>query len=118
MKELVSCLGVIYASEVVEQAGASKLVLSKAPRFVFEIVVPANVLEWFVAAKDSNGVELWSDWADYYPLKSETREELQSQMADDIERFAAVLVSSDVRKTSVMEWMRDDVWCQIALAAI
>ena len=118
MHGLVTRLGSIHSLEVVELADASTLVLHKAPGLVFEITVPVRVLEWFVSAKDSQGKELWSDWADYYSLKSETREELQSEMASDIERFTAILATSEVRKTSVLEWKRDDVWCPIGLAAV
>ncbi len=60
------------------------------------MTVPHEVLEWIVDAQD-DPEKIWSDWADYYTSDGETREQLEADMAADIERMVTVLAASQTR---------------------
>ncbi len=68
------------------------LVIRRADEFLFEIVVPNEVLEWYTEAK-INGEVVWSDWADYY---DESRASLRDDMCRDIECFARIVAMAPI----------------------
>lgn len=96
MKTLLSRLCHALGVELVEQQQAGMLCIRKPNGHLFKITVPYDVLEWFVDAHDDSGA-VWSDWADYYPINGETREQLSTEMAADVERFVTILANSETR---------------------
>lgn len=82
--------------ELVEQANAWSLSISKPEGLTFNVTVPHDVLEWYVDATDDSG-EIWNDWGEYYSIDGEKREQLSDEMARDIECCVTILVNSEVR---------------------
>jgi hypothetical protein len=96
MQTMLARLGDENGVEFVERAEVSILRISKPAGIVFDVTIPHAVLEWFVDVRDCSG-SVWSEWADYYPIKNETESELMTDMESDIERFVTVLLRSEVR---------------------
>lgn len=96
MKIMLGRLSDSLGLELVEQVHAWILCIRKPAGLVFNVTVPHSVLEWFVDAHDDSGA-IWSEWVDYYPINGETREQLLTEMAFEIERFVAIMVNSEMR---------------------
>jgi len=96
MKTMLARLRDENGVELVEKAEGSILRISKPAEIVFDVTIPDAVLEWFVDVRDSSG-SVWSEWADYYPINKETKDQLLLNMESDIERFVTVLLKSEVR---------------------
>jgi hypothetical protein len=60
-----------------------------------EVLVPKGVVEWFVTARDVEGVEVWSDWVDYTGYEpSPSMPVLVERMCKDLEAFLGDLVAA------------------------
>ena len=83
----------------------------------FEVTVPDSVLEWFVVARVA-GRDIWQDWADYYPLTSETAASLAADMRADLSNFLSVLVQDTFRVHGErVERLHLGAWCQLSIAS-
>jgi hypothetical protein len=52
---------------------------------VLEILLPDDVLEWFISVKNAEtGAELFSDCVEHYAIGGETREQLEEQLVDEV----------------------------------
>ncbi|WP_426116476.1 hypothetical protein [Massilia sp. PWRC2] len=96
MKVLLACLRDAHGVELVEQPHAGLLCIRKPNRLLIEVTVPYEVLEWFVDAKDDCGT-FWSEWADYYRVHGEKKQQLVTEMTCDVERFVTILANSEIR---------------------
>jgi hypothetical protein len=118
------------AGVVVEDAKLAWTVrLAKPNGIHFEVVVPKEVLEWFVTARNSGGTEIWSDWMDYAGYKrSENLEALAGEMRTDVEWFVGMLIAAagfrvqSVRhlwllRHKVAEWNIGGDWKRVSMAA-
>jgi hypothetical protein len=119
MRELINRIA--QASNARVEAGASSWTVRVPKRsdLVFEVVVPHDVLEWFISIRDPAGRELWSDWMDYagyIPSAVEDRSALALEMERDIEWFVSTpIAAEDVRITRgrlMLVWRRSGAeWC-------
>lgn len=96
MKTLLARLRDALGIELVEQQQAGILCIHKPKALLFKVTVPHDALEWFVDAHDESGA-VWSEWADHYPINGETREQLLTKMAFDVERVVTLLGESEIR---------------------
>jgi hypothetical protein len=96
LKVLLARLRDAFGLELIEHLHAGTLCIHKSDGLLFKVTVPNEVLEWFVEAYDDSGA-MWSEWADYYPINGETREQLVTEMACEIERVVTHLVNSEIR---------------------
>lgn len=124
MKEAVALIAVKYALFLREESSASILQIAKSNGLTFEVTVPHAVLEWFASANHAN-TEIWSEWADYYPIRSETQDEIASAMAQDIASFVAKLVARSTRvaasssgagQSRGVQWFANDSWKPVTLS--
>jgi len=82
------------------------------------VTVPIAVLEWFVEASDRSSGASVKDWCDYGGYDSTPAEQLDRDMADDVETFVGRLLNSELRLDTrgsskvVLEWKIGDVWEQ------
>jgi hypothetical protein len=82
------------------------------------VAVPVTVLEWFVAASGGSSGESVEDWCDYEGYDSTPAEQLDRDMADDVEKFVGRLLRSELRidrrgsSKVALEWQNGDVWEQ------
>jgi hypothetical protein len=98
LDELIRTLEHLPETRIEPQPHHWSIQLTKPDGIHLEIVVPRDVLEWFVTARDLNGSELWSDWMDYqgYVPKSEERpEQLAAQMRNHVEVFVRTLAGAE-----------------------
>ena len=116
MKTLLARLRTALGIELVEQQQAGILCIHKPKGLQFKVTVAYDVLEWFVDANDDSGA-VWSEWADYYPINGEAREQLVTEMAFDLERFVTILARSEIRVSTdqtkferVIELKAGDSW--------
>jgi hypothetical protein len=124
LKTLLERLSDVKGVELIEQGAASVLVVRKSDGLWFNLTVPHAVLEWFVDAYDDSGV-IWSDWADYYPVEGESREQLASEMVRDLERCVTILVAAETRvlqepkeSKRAVELKVGDIWHSASLALL
>jgi hypothetical protein len=96
MKVLIARLRDAYGVELVGQLHAGVLCVRKPNGLLIEVTVPYEALEWFVDAKDDCGT-IWSEWADYYPVHTEKRQQLVIEMMCDVERLVTILTNSEIR---------------------
>lgn len=96
MKVLLARLRDAHGGELIEQPRAGVLCIPKPNGLVIEVTVPYGVLEWFVDAKDDSGM-IWSEWANYYPIHGEKKEQLVTEMMCDVERFVTILAKPEIR---------------------
>jgi hypothetical protein len=94
----------------------------------FEVVVPKDVLEWFVTARNAEGLKVWSDWMDYAGYEqSENLGALGDELRKDVEWFVGTLTSAtDVRiqsqrrlwvlRRKVAEWCVGNRWSQVSMS--
>ena len=77
---------------LVDEGGSAwTLRCSKAGGVQFEVVVPKDVLEWFVTARNPQGAKIWSDWMDYAGYeRSENLEALAGELRKDVEWFVGM----------------------------
>ena len=144
MRDLIERLQRTFAITVNEAGEAWALLVAKPEGLSFEIVVPHDVLEWFVTVRNAHS-EIWSDWADYYPIAGETTAQLKQDMAADIEWFVTNLMAAPLRYAvpatpeaprgpwqkiksfavqrlrlqprTILEWQRDGAWQRISMCA-
>ncbi|MFL6660245.1 MAG: hypothetical protein ACJ8GW_19320 [Massilia sp.] len=121
MKNLLERLRDALGIELCEQGAAGVLLVHKPDQLKFKITVPYEVLEWFVEAYDDSGT-IWSDWADYYAIDGEPREQLASDMQADIARCVTALARAELRVRleptafkSTIERCIDGVWEEVSL---
>jgi hypothetical protein len=82
------------------------------------VTVPISVLEWFVEASDRSSGASVEDWCDYEGYDSTPAEQLDREMADDVEKFVARLLRSELRidkrgsSKVALEWKVGDAWEQ------
>lgn len=109
---------------VEDQADCWRLSISKPADLIFEVIVPHDVLEWFVTVR-REGAELWSDWMDYYAIDAHPSKDLDSAMANDIEYFVKTLASRTVRvvesrsflsKRNNIQWLSEGTWRKMSLS--
>jgi len=96
MKTMLARLRDENGVELVGKAEGFILRISKPAGIVIDVTIPHAILEWFIDVRDSSG-SVWSEWADYYPINNETKDQLLLDMESDIERFVTVLLQSEVR---------------------
>lgn len=92
---------------------------------VFEIIVPHEVLEWFVTARRvSTKQDVWSDWMDYYEITGKTEAVMRSEMERDIDQFTDRLLASTFRlvksrsflnRRQRLEWRTGGDWERVSL---
>lgn len=64
------------------------LSISKGSKYICEVTVPFEVLEWFASVKEKKEKkEVWSDWMDYHGYDDTQEKKLNESMAEDIFRF-------------------------------
>jgi len=118
MHELISKLRGKVGLEISEPPQAWEIRAAKEDDLIFQIIVPRDVLEWFVTVREAaTDKEVWSDSNEYYATDNETDEELRSFMRHDIERFVDRLLVSTVRllkspksPLTRLEWRAEDGW--------
>lgn len=82
------------------------------------VTVPVGVLEWWAEATDSSSGVTVRDWLDYEGYDRTPWEELDREMADDVESFVGRLIASDIRLAErsraqvALEWRSGDTWSQ------
>lgn len=121
MNNFVSQLCKKFGLEVMEKKEISELHIRRG-EVVFEILIPHDGLEWYVAAKDNTSEkEIWSDWMEHY---GGTPSELEYEMEAAITRFVERLLKSEVRMVKawrffrrrlVPEWYSDGHWERLTL---
>lgn len=119
MRDLIERLKHTFSIPVSEESEAWVLLVAKPEGLSFELVVPHDVLEWFVTARVAHSA-VWSDWADYYPVAGETAAQLKQDMAADMEWFVTTLLASPLRlpAPATLEWQRDGHWQKISMCVI
>lgn len=82
------------------------------------VTVPVSVLEWSVEASDRTSGARVEDWCDYEGYDSTSVDQLDRDMADDVEKFVSRLLSSELRLGNLgrsgvsLEWRVDEAWQQ------
>jgi hypothetical protein len=124
VKEAAALIAVKYGLHLREESSASILQIAKSSELTFEVTVPHAVLEWFASASQANK-EIWSEWADYYSVRSETQDELASAMAEDVALFVAKLVARPTRvaasssgpgQSRGVQWFSNESWSPVSLS--
>ncbi len=122
MKAVITKATKLPGTQVSEKEHAWEISVQKQNDLEFEVVVPREVLEWFVTAKTNSGLDnIWSDWVDYYETNGETADALRSEMSTDVDHFLSALSDSDVRvierlgEPVRLEWKRDEHWEELTL---
>jgi len=83
---------------IANEKNAWRIVITKGKDYFCEVTVPHDVLEWFVCVKRrGEEKEQWSDWMDYGGYDDTAKEELESQMADDVAGFVDRVSISELR---------------------
>jgi hypothetical protein len=98
MHELIESLGRVPGARIEAAPSHWTIRVSKPRNVELEILVPRDVLEWFITARDASGAEVWSDWVDYtgyVPKREENLDQLASDMRRDVEEFVKRLVAAD-----------------------
>jgi len=82
------------------------------------VTVPISVLEWSVEASDRASGASVEDWCNYEGGNAARLEQLDHEMARDVEKFVARLFGSELRMGDrgqsrvALEWKSNDVWEQ------
>ena len=82
------------------------------------VTVPVSVLEWTVEASDRSSGASVEDWCDYEGYEQSTVEQLDINMAADVEKFIDLLLRSELRLDErdrsrvTLEWKVGDAWLQ------
>jgi hypothetical protein len=82
------------------------------------VTVPTAVLEWTVEATDRGTGASVEDWCDYAGYDATPGEQLDVAMADDVEKFVAQLLRSELRISKrdaskiALEWKVGEAWEQ------
>ncbi len=130
MEQLIRRLELIPETSVESGPNQWLVRVAKPNGVQLEIVVPRDVLEWFVTARDADGSEFWSDWMDYtgyVPAAEERTDQLASRMSEDVESFVRALVTAEsfritehrlvgVITRKQAEWQIRGEWRRVALA--
>lgn len=121
----------IGETQKIEQTSTA-LHIKRTDGILLEIVVSAETLEWFVAAKISDEI-IWRDWADYYATEDESQTSLRADMNRDVENFCRAVATVPMRLTVAnvkilfglrtrevrkLEWFVDDQWFEISLLSL
>ena len=79
------------------------------------VLVPENVLEWFVDAKPRSARSGASDWFDYEGYDETPFSQLEQDMAEEMATYVTQLLERDLRYVedkNVLEWSVDGQWQQ------
>ncbi|MFT3807990.1 hypothetical protein [Arenimonas sp.] len=84
------------------------------------VVVPAEVLEWFVDVEQRPSGSRATDWCDYEGYDNRPVSELDEDMAEEVTAFVSRLIERDLRYVGsknrpdrgVLEWLIDGQWHQ------
>jgi hypothetical protein len=88
------------------------------PELLVVVTVPLEVLEWFVEASDPTNGSRVQDWCDYEGYDSTATEQLDRDMADDVEHFVDRLLRRELRLGKrggdriSLEWKVGEAWRQ------
>lgn len=74
--------------KVFDRDASWQIRVHKPGRYVFEITVADEALEWYVDVHQTTTEQLvWRDWVDYRGYGNDTDAEFAVAMADDLEHF-------------------------------
>lgn len=98
--------------------GESVVLSLRQTGLIVTVTVPLAVLEWFVDVSDCTSGARVQDWCDYEGYDSTPREELDRDMAEDLDEFVGQLLRRDLRIGSrersriSLEWRDGGTWKQ------
>src|SRR5262245_13438294 len=104
-------------AQVSREGEAIRLSIDRSPLQI-TVTVPVSALEWFVEAIDRSSGASVNDWCDYEGYDDSLNEQLDRDMAADVEKFVGQLLSRELRLQSratggiAVEWRVGDAWHQ------
>ncbi len=86
--------------KVFDRDASWQIRVHKPGRYVFEITVADEALEWYVDVHQTTTEQLvWRDWVDYRGYGNDTDAEFAVAMADDLEHFMEWLLAASAFRT-------------------
>jgi hypothetical protein len=104
--------------DVARRGEAHAIKIDASPLSV-EVMVPDDVLEWFVAVSDSTGREIYSEWCDHFPDQGD--EDLNAEMTASVRAFISAIRPGCLRVVqpesgpffTQLEALVDEAWVPI-----
>ena len=85
------------------------------PGILLSVLIPRDVLEWWIEVSDMASGAKVEDWCDYAGYDASTKQEPSEDMRTDVLRFIENVVARPRRVTQdghVLQWHIGGDWCQ------